>query len=200
MPDRLPQINLLPEYRRDSQIQSLLYYTFVALILLSFIVLGYFYFSTKGKLEAATKEAIELSEERDSLAKQKEALEADDGSLYEQAVHFAENYAVPTSKLILELNRLLPENGHLSEYAYTSSEVNIQAHVETLDKVAEYTNRLTNSEYISDLRVESIKTFTLKEEASAELQQFDVIPRYESDFSLTVDKLMLKEEESDEDE
>ena len=195
MPERLPEINLLPEYRRDSHLLSIVYYIFIALILLSFVALGYFYFSTKSKFETLSQEATELTEKRDLLAAEKEELESDDGSAYEQAVRFAQNYAVPTSKLIDELNHLLPENSYLSNYDYSSSGVNIQSHFETLDAVAQYTNLLTNSELISDTKVDSINTFTLKEEETKDVStQFNTIPRYESDFSLTINKRKLKEE------
>lgn len=195
MPGRLPEINLLPEYRRDSQLQSVLFYLFVALTLLSFIVIAYYYFTTNSKLESLSQESAELSEQRDLLAAQKAALESDEGSAYEQAVTFAQNYAVPTSTLIVELNHLLPENSYLSDYDYSSSGVNIQSHFETLDAVAQYTNLLTNSELISDTKVDSINTFTLKEEETEDVStQFNTIPRYESDFSLTINKRKLKEE------
>lgn len=198
MPERLPEINLLPEYRRDSHLLSIVYYIFIALILLSFVALGYFYFSTKSKFETLSQEATELTEKRDLLAAEKEELESDDGSAYEQAVRFAQNYAVPTSKLIDELNHLLPENSYLSDYSYRSSEVTILSHFETLDKVAQYTNLLNRSDYISDAKVNSINTFSLKEEETEEGSvQFEVIPRYESDFSLTIDKRMLKEESTE---
>ena len=198
MPERLPEINLLPEYRRDSHLLSIVYYIFIALILLSFVALGYFYFSTKSKFETLSQEATELTEKRDLLAAEKEELESDDGSAYEQAVRFAQNYAVPTSKLIDELNHLLPDNSYLSDYSYRSSEVTILSHFETLDKVAQYTNLLNRSDYISDAKVNSINTFSLKEEETEEESvQFEVIPRYESDFSLTIDKRMLKEESTE---
>lgn len=198
MPERLPEINLLPEYRRDSHLLSIVYYIFIALILLSFVALGYFYFSTKSKFETLSQEATELTEKRDLLAAEKEELESDDGSAYEQAVRFAQNYAVPTSKLIDELNHLLPENSYLSDYSYRSSEVTILSHFETLDKVAQYTNLLNRSDYISDAKVNSINTFSLKKEETEEGSvQFEVIPRYESDFSLTIDKRMLKEESTE---
>lgn len=195
MPGRLPEINLLPEFRRDNHIQSFFFYLFVVLILLSFVVIGYFYFTTNSKLETLSQQSSELSEQRDLLAAQKAELESDKGSAYEQAVTFVQNYAVPTSTLIVELNHLLPENSYLSNYDYSSSGVNIQSHFETLDAVAQYTNLLTNSELISDTKVDSINTFTLKEEETEDVStQFNTIPRYESDFSLTINKRKLKEE------
>lgn len=195
MPGRLPEINLLPEFRRDNHIQSFFFYLFVVLILLSFVVIGYFYFTTNSKLETLSQQSSELSEQRDLLAAQKAELESDKGSAYEQAVTFVQNYAVPTSTLIVELNDLLPDNSYLSHYEYSSSEVKIKSQFETLDSVAQYTTLLTNSNLLTDARVNTINTFSLKEEeAETDSQRFEIIPRYESDFSLNVNKRKLKEE------
>lgn len=197
MPDRLPEINLLPEVRQESSAQAILFFIFVGLIIVSFIVMGYLYFSTNSKLSTAQSESSELSEERDTLEIQKASLESDEGSAYEQAVTFAEYYTIPTSFLITELNRLLPEDSYLSEYNYSSSEVKLVSHFETLDTIADYTTKLINSDYLTDSKVESIDTFTLKEEEVEGTAQFEVVPRYEGDFSLTIDKNKLKEESAE---
>lgn len=195
MPDRLPEINLLPEVRQESSLQAILFYIFVALIIISFIVMGYLYFSTNSKLSSAQAETSELSDERDTLQIKKASLETDEGSAYEQAVAFAEYYTIPTSFLITELNRLLPDDSYLSDYTYGSSEVKIVSHFETLDTLANYTTKLTNSDLLTDVKVESINTFTLKEEETEDdATQFDVIPRYDGDFSLTINKRKIKEE------
>ena len=195
MPDRLPEINLLPEVRHESAAQAILLFVFVGLVIISFIVMGFLYFSTNSKLSSAQTKSNELSDERDTLLIQKASLETDEDSHYEQAVNFAEYYAVPTSTLITELNRLLPEKSYLSEYAYSNAQVNIVTHFETLDTAANYTSKLINSEYLTDTKVESINTFSLKEEEADDgSAQFDVIPRYEGNFSLTIDKRKIKEE------
>ena len=195
MPDRLPEINLLPEVRQESSLQAILFFIFVALIIISFIIMGYMYFSTNSKLSRAQAETTELSDERDILLIRKASLDTEEGSAYEQAVTFADYYTVPTSLLITELNRLLPDNSYLSDYTYSTSEVKIVSHFERLDTLANYTTKLTNSEYLTDVKVESINTFTLKEEEIEDDQvQFDVIPRYDGDFSLTINKQKIKEE------
>src|SRR5699024_7188522 len=138
-------------------------------------------------------ETTELSDERDILLIRKASLDTEEGSAYEQAVTFADYYTVPTSLLITELNRLLPDNSYLSDYTYSTSEVKIVSHFERLDTLANYTTKLTNSEYLTDVKVESINTFTLKEETEDDQMQFDVIPRYDGDFSLTINKQKIKE-------
>lgn len=194
MPDRLPEINLLPEVRQESSAQAILFFIFVGLVIVSFIVMGYLYFSTNSKLSSAQSESTELSDERDTLQIQIASLESDEGSAYEQAVTFAEYYAIPTSFLITELNRLLPDESYLTDYTYSSSEVNLVSHFETLDTVADYTTKLINSDYLIDSTVESIETFSLKEEELEGASQFEVVPRYESEFLLTIDKEKMKEE------
>lgn len=198
MPERLPNINLLPEFRRDSNIQPIIFYLFLALILLSFILIGYFYFTTKSKLEAAQSEVQTLTEQRDTLFAEKTELETDQGSAYEQAVKFAERYAIPTSQLLVELDRLLPDDSYLSGYEYNTSELLVTTHFETLDTVAQYTTNLLNSSYFTDTKVNTIEAFSLKEEDTDDDEEnLERVPRYESEFSLSIDKQVLKEGESE---
>lgn len=194
MPERLPDINLLPEFRRDSNLQLVIFYLFVGLILLSFIFIGFFYFSTKSKLNTAQSEVSELSAQRELLVTEKAELESDQGSTYEQAVKFAEHYAVPTSSMLVELDRLLPDDSYLSEYNYSTSGVEVTSHFETLDTVAHYTTQLLNSSYFIDTKVDTIEAFSLKEEETENLEDsLNIVPRYESRFMLSVDKKLLRE-------
>src|SRR5690625_4516813 len=116
MPDRLPEINLLPDYRREGSAPSILFFIFVALIIIAFIVMGHLYSMTQSNLDRGTSEENQLTDKTDSLELQKATLETDDDSRYEQAVAFAQNYAIPTSVLISEIDHLLPDESYLREY------------------------------------------------------------------------------------
>lgn len=202
MPGRLPKINLLPEYKRDSNAQAVIFYLFLALTIVAMITISYFYFSTKGKLETVMNERTKLTDQRDILAAQIGTLEDDDLSLYEQSVLFAENYALPTSTLIVELNELLPPKSYLTNYSFDGAGVKIVSHFETLDSIASYTVSLEESDFLTEMQVDSIRTFTLRtgeEDETDRGTQFDVLPRYESDFSLKVHKEKLKGESANHD-
>jgi len=200
MPEGLPDINLLPKYERQSQSMFYLFIIFVMLIILAFVFIGVYYFMTKNKLDAAEIEHEQLSAQAKELQVQIDEIEADGNSSYAQAVTFAESHDLPTSKLITELDKLLPDHGYLSEYEYGSQVAKIITHFETLDTVAAYTTKLTISDYMKDVRVDKIDTFERKNEQLADNEvNFEIIPRYEAHFTLDINKYELKEE-SEEDE
>src|SRR5699024_9064572 len=172
---------------------------FTGLIIISFILIGYLYFSTNSKLTKAEKESVALQDDRDLLRIKVDNLQASETpSNYEDAVAFAEYYQIPTSSLISELNRLLADNSYLSSYNYSTEAVVLETHFETLDMAADYTTRLTASDYIIDTKINSLTTFSLKEEeGEGDIVLFDVMPRYEGDFSLLINKDKLKEESTE---
>ena len=189
MPQELPDINLLPKYEGQASSKNMLLVIFIALILISYIVIGIFYFITKSKLEAVNEEHTHIDEQVSELSVELQQLETG-GSSLEQAYSFVEYYEIPTSHFIEELDFLLPSNSYLSSYEYNNGETNISVHFETLDKVAEYTSELTTLDYILDARVDDVETFAL--EAEDNIGVFNVIDRYQSHFSLLVHKQKLK--------
>jgi|SRR5690625_3571851 len=191
MPDRLPDVNLLPKYERQSAGAFYLFLAIIILTLLAYGFIGVYYFTTKSKLTNAEATYTELSEKADGLRAQVDELETG-GTGLAQAVTFAENYNIPTSILIEELNEYLPERGYLSEYSYSNQVAEVTTHFEALDVVAGYTTDLLTSDYIRDTKVDNIETFLLKEEENATTVDFSTIPRYESKFTLQINKQNLK--------
>lgn len=188
MSDRLPDINLLPKYERE---RVSVFYLFIALTLitlLSYVLIGFFYFSTKSKLDNAEAEYTELDETARVLRAQLEETETNKGNL-DKAVVFADNFNIPTSFLVDELVNLLPEFSYLSEYQYRGREVDLKTHFEVLDDTANYTSNLLTSNFIKDTKVDYIRAFSLKDE---EEEPFSTIPRYEASFILNIDAHTLK--------
>ena len=179
MPEGLPDINLLPKIERDRSSKNLLILTVIALIFISYIFIGFYYFYTKKHLEAVNEEHSTLHEEVNLKTEELEQLQSGSSSLA-QAITFVEQYEIPTSSFITELDYLLPEHSYLNGYEYNNRSTNITVSFETLDKVAEYTTKLTNSDYIIDTKVDHVETFNLGsgEDVDIENNQFDVIPRY----------------------
>lgn len=193
MPERLPDVNLLPKYERQSRSAYYIFITMIVIILISFILLGFYYFSTKNKVQTAEAEYEELSIEVEGLEAQVQQYESGGASSLEQAVAFAENHNIPTSAFIVELDTLLPEQSYLSEYEYGSQVAEVTSHFETLDSVAGYTTELITSDYIRDTKVDEVTTFILKDEEQEENEvDFETTPRYEAFFTLQINKQKLK--------
>lgn len=198
MPERLPDINLLPKIERESYTKNLIILILIALIIISYILIGFYYFYTKKQLETLNENYSNLNEEVHLKTTELEQLQSG-SSLLEQAISFVENFQIPTSIFITELDNLLPDNSYLSEYQYNNGSTNIAVNFESLDKVAQYTTSLTNSNYIVDTKVDQVETFSLGESNEVE-EQFDTIPRYRTNFTLITDKQKLKGESTKEDE
>lgn len=193
----LPDINLLPPYQREGR---RLYYLFIFLLiclLIAYVYIGYDYFTTKSHLSDVDDEYAILSDEYDELEERVNQKQAEESNLAD-AVAFVENYNMPAAIFIEELNDLIPDNNYLSEYQYSSQEAQIVTHFESLDLISRYTTDLLAFNYVQDVKVDQINTIELKDED--ELESFSIIPRYEADFSLQIDKHELKKGATEADE
>src|SRR5690625_1283170 len=184
MPEGLPDVNLLPKYERQRSGGMIIFIAFIIFIFIAYILLGTYYFTTKNKMATIDTTHEQLVEEKETLETQVEQLEAEGSPSLDQMIDFVENHNIPTSSFITELDYFLPDHSYLSEYEYGSQEAKVSIHFETLDTVANYTTKLTMSDYIIDTKVDVVETFMLEEDK----QDFDTIPRYDADFILQINQ------------
>lgn len=187
MPERLPEINLLPRYERRSERSYTLFVLFTVFVFLSFILLGVFYFITNSKLATAEDVYDQLNNEAEILQSELDQLEIGDGPSLADAVAFVEQQIIETSAFITQLDDLLPGESYLSNYEYGSQVTSINAHFLELNTVANYTTQLTESDYIRDTRVNEIRTVYSQDES-------DDISHYDARYTLNVYKQKLKKE------
>src|SRR5690625_3985402 len=112
----LPEVNLLPEYERQHSIIPIIFAILTIIVLIGYLLLGFYYFKTKNDLQTVATKTSQVSDEIEILKLESEKLATEETSSIEQAVAFAENYTIPTSELIVEINNLLPDHGYLKEY------------------------------------------------------------------------------------
>lgn len=199
----IPDINLLPSKERDSDKTSfiLLIVLIIWAILLGVIILQYF----------LAKNANDTIQSRvESLQMQKGALEAQLQSQQSQrvvvslakSVEFAEKLTAPTSKIIKELNELLPDYTFLTDYNFNAGQVSIQTEFDSLNQVAEYVTSLNQSEIFSDVKVDNISTFRIEEGTEEEVTDavFEEMPRYDVSFSLEINMPALLPDTGGEDD
>lgn len=91
---------------------------------------------------------------------------------------------------------MLPDYAYLSEYAYDEGSITIQSQFETMDVAAEYVARLVGSDYINDVKVDEIETFTIDEDEEDDTS-YTTVPRYDVRHSLEANMNKLKGEEDD---
>lgn len=197
LPENLANINLLPEFEKQSKAGAIIVFILLFVIFIGFVFTGFTYFTTKSSLTSAKAEQSTLNTEVDALRDQLFALEnANATDSLEDSVLFVDNYNFPTSVYIDNLVSLLPENAYLTGYNYSTLEAGITTGFESLDKIANYTTSLTISDYNVDARLDSVITneFDTDEEEDTGYD-FNELFRYQANFSLDIDKHAFKGEE-----
>ncbi|WP_144461920.1 PilN domain-containing protein [Siminovitchia fortis] len=201
----VPDINLLPKYKRE---RSLLYILFLAGLILAILFtgfLGYQYITVHNELKAANEQNKELTEQKETLQVQTAKQEPNQKEAMKEAVAYAEKYVIPTSKLIDQLMAFLPTTGYMSQYNYNEGEVVIESHFETMTDASSYMAKLNASDFIKNPIVNRLETFDLEapeanadseDEADnqAELSIFELLPRYQVTYSFEINPAQLKKE------
>lgn len=196
MPEQLPDINLLPEHERDT---SFLFPLFIGLVVLTLLLYGFFlyqYITSKKHISAAEEEEAGLIEEEASLSAKLSELDGDDVTTVKGIADFLDTQDIHTSIFVDEMNELLPDNSYLANYDYAVNEATMTIHVETLDDVAAYTDRVKQSEYTRDVKVDDISIFKPVDHGEGDdIYSFAHIPRYEANFTILVNKQAIKGEQ-----
>lgn len=194
----LPEVNLLPKIERQ---RSFFVIIFFILLLIWFTLIAFLalhYFTTKNSLENAQTNVQQLTEIKTNLQERINDVESAHSKAFVDAVHYAEEVTFPTSALIDNLFILLPDHAYLSKYAYDEGKITIQTQFETMDVAAMYVSRLVGSDYIRDVKVDEIRTFSLYGEGVGGAP-YTTIPRYDVTHSLEANIKKLKGEENDDD-
>jgi Tfp pilus assembly protein PilN len=183
----IPEINLLPEKDRASQRSTfiVLAISIIWVFLLVFMVIQYF--QIKGDIAVFQSKAEMLTAQKAGLEKQTDDATNEVG--YPEAVAYVEKFSVPTSNVIKELIRLLPnDKSYLSNYSYDGHNVTIQTQFESLDMVADYVSKLNGSTLFTEVKVDSISTFSLEESEDNETEEvnFKEMPRYDVNMSIVI--------------
>lgn len=201
----LPEINLLPKYERE---RSLLYILFLIGLISAILFTGflaYQYITVQTGLKAANAHNKELSERKEILQVQVTNQEPNEKETMEEAVAYAEKYVVPTTKLIDQLITFLPATGYMSQYNFKDGDVVIESHFETMTDASSYMAKLDTSDFIKKAKVIRLETFELEQpEVNSEtenetgnpdeLNQFEVLPRYQVTYSFEINSAQLKKE------
>lgn len=182
----IPDINLLPSRDRRNNRSSSIFIILIIIWVLLLALLLFQYFQAKSDYSLLNSKVESLTLEKTALETQISNSQSTHPALsLGEAVGYVEKLTAPTSKIIEELLVLLPQHSYISSYSFTDGEVSIQTQFERLDSVASYVTNLESSNLISDVKVNTISTFTLDQEQVIE-DQFDEVPRYDVSFSIVV--------------
>ncbi|MFD2046321.1 PilN domain-containing protein [Ornithinibacillus salinisoli] len=193
----LPEVNLLPKIERQS---SALYILFISGLLIFLILLAaitFLYFHVNNNLEDTNQNIENLNQERQLLEARLSSTGTDETiDLFENVLAYAQHHVTPTSNFINELMVLLPENSYLSNYNYSVESVEFEVQFETMDDIADYVTKLTESDYVTDVKVNQLNAIEVPVKQDKEDGEDNEITTsfYTVSYSIIVNDKYLKEE------
>lgn len=189
----IPDINLLPKLEKQRRVPLWLY---IVLILLVSVVLAFFilqYFGAKSDLIKLTDQEQKLTKQREELQMKLSVAQGMNQGSLEQSVQFVENVSYPVTPLIDETDKLLPDYAYLRSYTFSEENVVIKVDFETMSSISEYVHKLLASPYFTDAQLASVSNFEVSFGDTKEVEgtDFNTIPRYTTDLTLSVNKSYL---------
>lgn len=192
MPNHLPEVNLLPKHERSSSSYFQMFIGLIIILILAYGLLGFYYFTSKSQLKEEQATYTQVISDNEVLQAQIDQSTSSDDVNLADVLSFIEGHDMRTSYLLEEVDELLPEDSYLSEYVYDNYEGALTVHFETLDDVAQYTKKLTESSFSTDVLVDEVGTFKPRdnEETNEEILLHN--PRYETTFTIDIEKDTLR--------
>lgn len=168
----VPEINLLPpiERRKSSNLLVIIGAILVGLLL---IFLCIQYFSLKSDLKSLSSKETEISVERDLLSSEVDAMGTRNQGSLSSSVTFVESVSYPVSPLIDEIQSLLVVNTYLRNYEFNEEGVLLKADFETMNEISAFIEKLLNSPYFHDVKVEKLSSFEPLGEQDTESETID---------------------------
>lgn len=191
----VPEINLLPqmERRKSSKLFVIISAILIGLLLL---FLCFQFFALKKEIKGLESEEIQLVGERDLLNAEVSALATGDQGSHSSSVAFVESVSYPVSPLIDEIYSLIEVNTYLRTYLFDETGILLTADFETMNEISTFIERLLNSRYFSDIKVETINNFEPVGKQGTEVEnevQFGVQWRYTAQIKLEINEAYLSE-------
>jgi len=188
----IPDINLIPNLDKEDPGSKIFYLILSIAVLLLLSLLTWQYFQARAEIVSLTKEQTALQTQRDELKSKLDGMNQSTKGSLQQSVEFVELVSYPVTPLIDEIQMLQPAHSYLRNYSFGAESVSITVDFETLNDVAEYIARLTNSSYFNDVQISSVSNFDLGTDNSTDSEiDFDVIPRKTANISLLIDERYL---------
>ncbi len=196
----LVEINLLSQ--KEKKQQGFLYVV-IALIVLTLAIGVFLFVKSQGVQTSITTTETTITQTQQLREIQSEKLanfeESNSFEVLTQAVEWAETYPVDTVPILNDLIAQLPERGFFQTFQYSEAgTVSISVQFDTSREAAFYLDRLKSVDWISESELTTITTEEVTEEISSD-QDSDVLPRYIAQYTLTLDKAVLKQPTTEED-
>ncbi|KXH87315.1 PilN domain-containing protein [Sporosarcina sp. HYO08] len=187
-----PDINLLPKRDRSLANKRLFFIIFGIVFALLFIGIGTQYVIVSKNIDRL--QAMKQTEEagKSQLQAKVAALETPVVADLATSVQFIESVSYPVSPLLTELLKYIPENTYVRSYKFTENTITVDVDFETLSHVSTYIGDVDGSAYFTDVKVESISTFSPKDDEEEKTTSFDEVERFANTITVTIEPSYLR--------
>lgn len=192
----LIEINLLPKKTRRSISFIYVPITIVAVLLIAFIIMVVNASQLKSE-QAELEQKVERTTELLSVMEGNDSEFVNSADTLQQYVSWLDSVEFSTVKLLDDLVTRLPERGYFMEYVFDGNEtVTITVQFDQMKEVSQYLNELNQSDNVTSASVLTVQTAQLAEEAEENAR---ILPRYVTDYEITINKENLRAEEEETD-
>lgn len=203
----LVEINLLPQKEEKNKSLLLLVISLIVILLIGgtfAYLLNRTYSSKLSSMEKqiTTNEKLVALEQEKMIAKEN----ANSYTELENTVKWAEEYPIKTVPMLQKLTALLPERGFIQTFNYVNTGiVQVGIQFESSREAAYYLSSLQESNWVKDSKLLSVDAITSfydkkfgdsgKEIDKSKLKNETYLPRYLSQYEITLNIDVLKEED-----
>ena len=189
----IPDINLLPKLERTSTSSKLVYILMGGGAILAVAVCVFMYTTSTLNLRNIQAEEQQLTTQQTELQTQLDVLLGLNTGSLEESLAFVERVSYPVSPLIDETQKLMLDDTYLRSYSFSEEAVTIEADFEVLSDVSHYVDALNNSQYFSDVQVETVSNFEVNPtgDEKTDREKFLEVPRYSTSIVLLIDSMYL---------
>ncbi|MBA9025735.1 hypothetical protein [Peribacillus huizhouensis] len=188
----LVDINLLPKKEKNRHIVGLL----ILLIAIMLLVSGFFFMATyqekKAQLVQLEKE-LALNKELKMAKEYEQSQSAESESVreLETAIQWVEDHQSSTFIIMRTVSSLLPERGFIGDFTYKEDGmVQLTVQFDSSRQAAYFLKSLINSKLFSGAKLLTLSTEKLEDDHTTE----PVLPRYNAQYEITVDKSAIQTE------
>ncbi|OIJ18373.1 hypothetical protein BKP45_12415 [Anaerobacillus alkalidiazotrophicus] len=182
----LVEINLLTEKDKKDITNWLIVTVIFVLLLVSLLFIYVHSNKYEVEIDALTDERSFVQEQ---ISLKQQLFDDKPASYHEQlktAIYSLEKRVIPTSMLLNEVVRLLPEHGYFSQFYFQKpDEVTIIAYFDQMSSIAAYSYELNKSPYMFSVHLTSIETAMM---VGNETIVDDILPRYVASFTIKVNR------------
>ncbi|ADH98958.1 PilN domain-containing protein [Salisediminibacterium selenitireducens] len=204
------EINLLRKgTKKTSTFRSAMILAVLVVILINLLIV---YVGVQADREAAAleQERLILEQQAEALNQEIAELSVGEHQLLFDAVDEVEGMMISSSQLLLEMVRLMPEEGYMVSYDYVYPDTLSMSFIYLeLPQVAYYLDALTASPYVDSVDVQTITGEAMEEAVmeDAEAEEEDLpfwyeefLPNYFTTYDITLDVAALIDRDTDESE